>query len=418
LVLNDCPIPERLVIAQALGQWGKLVVGIARDVGNIEAREQVASPYIVGAPVPAARLVGRESVFDQLRSVWAKPGQRDSLVVYGHRRMGKTSVLKSVLEFCNLGGDSGLAFLNLQTVDWRGSEPLADLCHAIAFALWRVAAPEPLTSPLCLPEPEPEIFQANPLAELRRFLARLEDATPTRRYILALDEYELLDGCLSAAAGTRFVELLRGLTQQHAWLVVALVGLHDLKERSGSFYEAIFAWRSVRVSFLDAAGVADCLQVEDDAFPLAFSPNALARVLDLTGGQPFLVQMIGDGLVQGFNQRLRESIRPPSPTFEAADVDTVAEAGDLYEQGAVYFRGIWQQAGDGPAGQQVLLKALAAQTEGLDRAGLVLAAGLADGDLDAAIQTLVDHDVVRLDGERWRYTVELMRRWVAAGRME
>jgi len=402
--LDDCPQPERVVVERVVRQWLDLALGVASDVGNLEAREPVASPYIVGAPVPADRLVGREPVYDQLRSAWVKPGQRDSLVVYGHRRMGKTSVMRNLLAFCPLGAETGLAFLNLQTVDW--SDALADLCQAIAFELWRCAGTD---------RPAPEAFASNPLAALRSFLAGLNAGPQERRFILVLDEYELLDERLPPEAGTRFVELLRGLTQQYPWLVIALVGLHSLKERSASFYQAIFAWRPVRIGFLDAGGVADCLEVQDDAFPLAYDLEAVAEVHRLTGGQPFLVQLLGDGLVQGFNRRLREEIRPPASRFSAADLAALTATGELFTQGAAYFLGIWGQAGTGAPGQQAVLRALAPAEQGLDAARLADAVGQGEVELTAALKALVEHDVlVQRDG-RWVFSVELMRRWVAAG---
>jgi hypothetical protein len=254
--------------------------------------------------------------------------------------------------------------------------------------------------------------KASPLAELRDFFERLHEADQRRRYILVLDEYELLDQYLTPAQASAFVALLRGLTQQYPWLVVALVGLHRLNERSASLYEPIYAWRSVRVSFLDANGVADVLQVDADEFPLAFSPECLASIHRLTAGQPFLVQLLGDRLVDRFNQRLREEVHPPPATFSAQNVAAVVAAPSLYTQGAGYFRGIWTQAAEGRAGQHAVLRALAPHPEGLP------AAELADAGLDEAIGALIDHDVVLRSGERYRFTVELMRRWVAGGWME
>ncbi|MBO3708199.1 MAG: ATP-binding protein [Candidatus Accumulibacter sp.] len=403
-----CPQPEQVVVYRILTLWLAQVLGVAREVGTLTAREVVASPYIVGAPLPADRLVGRAGVFDQIRSAWAKAGQRDSLVVYGHRRMGKTSVMKNVVTGCDFGADTGFAYLTLQTVDW--SDALADLCRGIAFALWQAA-------PQALAEPAAATFDAYPLDALRRFLASV-NAAGERRFILVLDEYELLDEHLSAEQANRFVMLLRGLTQQHPWLVVALVGLHTLQERSASFYQAIYAWRPVRVSFLDAAGVADVLQLEEDDFPLAYSPEALTRIHRLTGGQPFLVQLVGDGLVQGFNRRLRENLERPSATFADSDVDALVASKALYEQGSVYYRGIWQQAAERPAGQHALLRALAAHPEGLDELTLGQLAGVAGAELADALQALREHDVLIAEAGRCRYAVELMRLWVADERME
>ena len=361
-------------------------------------------------------MVGRESVFEEIRAAWAKPGQRDSLVVYGHRRMGKTSVMRNVLEYGRSGPDTGLAYFTLQLVD--PAMPLADLCQAIASQLWRASGrtmPEPLGIGA---SGDPQGLNASPLAELRNVFERLHEADQRRRYILVLDEYELLDQYLSPAQASAVVALLRGLTHQYPWLVVVLVGLHRLNERSASLYEPIYAWRSVRVSFLDANGVADVLQVDADAFPLAFSPECLASIHRLTAGQPFLVQLLGDGLVDRFNRRLREEVHPPPATFSAQDVEAVVAVPSIYTQGAGYFRGIWAQAAERPPGQHAVLRALAPDPQGLAAAGLAHASGLEGAGLDAAIGALIDHDCVLRAGERYRFTVELMRRWVAGSWME
>ena len=260
--LTDWPEPERGLIDRIARQWLEIVLQSAGAVGSLEVREPVASPYIAGASVPAERMAGRRDIFNQITAAWAKPGQRDSLVIYGHRRMGKTSIARNLLHFCRFGPDTGLAFLNLQAVDW--SQGLADLCYAIAFELWK-ALPTEQTEPL------PVDFDEHPLAKLRGMLARLDRQTGRGRYILVLDEYELINQKLAQAGADDFIALLRGLTQQYPWLVMALVGLHTLQERTASFYQAIYAWRGIRVGLMDQGSFADLLQVEKDDFPLEHS---------------------------------------------------------------------------------------------------------------------------------------------------
>jgi len=74
---------------------------------------------------------------------------------------------------------------------------------------------------------------------------------------------------------------------------MALVGLHTLQERTASFYQAIYAWRGIRVGLMDRGSFADLLQVEQDDFPLEYGPEAIERAYFLTGGQPFLGQLLG-----------------------------------------------------------------------------------------------------------------------------
>ena len=78
--------------------------------------------------------------------------------------------------------------------------------------------------PTPLQEPLPDTYQRHPLAALRRLLADLNRLEQRYRYLIILDEYELLDDKLPATTAEDFVTTLRGCTQQYPWLAVALVG--------------------------------------------------------------------------------------------------------------------------------------------------------------------------------------------------
>ena len=40
--------------------------------------------------------MGREDIMRHLDELWAGEGERSSVVLYGHRRMGKTSILQNL----------------------------------------------------------------------------------------------------------------------------------------------------------------------------------------------------------------------------------------------------------------------------------------------------------------------------------
>ena len=370
----------------------------------MEVREEVRSPYIVGARVPPERLVGREDLLTDLRRIWGKRDARDSVVIFGHRRMGKSSLVWSLAKRGNLGEDTTLVVLNIQSVDW--SQNLVDLCYTIAFTIWQAR-------PLGGAEPQPDTYTAHPLQALRRFLATLQQRQDGQRYILILDEYEALDQNLPTAEAEALVTTLRGFTQDFSWLAVALVGLHTLQERSARYYSPLYSWRTLKVGFLTRDGVADLLQWETDEFPLEYSLAAVDRVAALTGGQAYLVQLVGDSLVQAFNARFRQATVPPEATLTAADVDAVVADPAFYEGGGGYFHGIWDQAAEGPLDQRALLQALAAAPDPLSAEDLAAATGLTTPTVAAALETLAVHDVLRQDAGCWVYTVPLMQRWVA-----
>jgi hypothetical protein len=127
------------------------------------------------------------------------------------------------------------------------------------------------------------------------------------------------------------------------------------------------------------------------------------------------VQLLGDSLVQRFNRQLRQQLDSPSPTFASADVDAVVADPQFYQQGDAYFRGIWAQAGEAPPGQHVLLQVLAPYDNGLAQTTLQQRSGLDPATCSAALAALSRHDVIVCQEGMCRYSVELMRRWVASG---
>jgi len=82
--------------------------------------------------------------------------------------------------------------------------------------------------------------------------------------------------------------------------------------------------------------------------------------------------------------------------------------------GRYYFTGVWGQAEQGVPGQQTVRRVLAPHPAGLTLPELAAAAGLEEVAAHAALETLARHDVVVQQEARWRFTVELMRRWVTA----
>ena len=76
---------------------------------------------------------------------------------------------------------------------------------------------------------------------------------------------------------------------------------------------------------------------------------------------------------------------------------------------------MWGQAGQGAPGQQDVLRVLAPFSEGLTEDEIVAQSGLCGEVVQAALEELERHDVLKEEEGRWRFTVELMRRWVADG---
>lgn len=148
-------------------------------------------------------------------------------------------------------------------------------------------------------------------------------------------------------------------------------------------------------------------------FPLDYTPEALEQIWKLTGGQPYLVQLLGHRLVSRYNDLIFEESRYPEPRFGLEDVEAVVKDEAFYRMGRYYFTGIWGQADQGPPTQHAVLNVLAQSKTSLPSKEIARQTESSLAEIEAALETLARHDVIKEEDDgRWHFTVELMRRWV------
>lgn len=401
-------LPEQRWLRRIQEHWLSLVSQGSGQLGHqVErSRRQVINPYVAGNPVLGSLFVGREEILRQLEELWLNPAQVDSVLLYGHRRMGKSSILKNLPDRLDSARNWVVQF-NLQTVNLANTGSLLyDLALALGDKLPRSQA-----SSLNLPAEA--AFQANFQRAFNQWLDALEPRLANHRFIVAIDEYELLETAMAAGqVDPELIPYLRGVIQSRPWFVLALAGLYTLQEKSEDYWHPLFASIKPRkVSFLSAAATKLLLTQPTDDFPLDYSPDCLAEIVRLTAGQPYLVQLIGQNLVGHFNRQVYEGQRDPDQPLALEDLGAVIQSPSFFEDGDAYFNGVWAQAHDEPPGQQAILRALAPGPA--NREMLASRTGLAAAALGAALHTLEQHDVVQNGGEQgYGFTVELMRLWV------
>ncbi|WP_165774857.1 AAA family ATPase [Candidatus Viridilinea mediisalina] len=404
--------PDSHLLRRIVRQWQALLIAEGGVVGRALQVGPVDNPYILNNPAEGSRFVGREDVLRRLEELWSPQGVVPSVLLYGHRRMGKTSILRNLGQ--RFGQQTLIVDFNLQMVGSVRDE--ADLLFQLAIAIYDACAGQGLAG---LAEPrEADFTSDHAYMAFRRFLRRLEGLRAGRRLIVTLDEFELLEQQLAAEL-PRLLRFWRGAFQTFPWLVLAFAGLHTLEERRRDYWDPLFgSVTAIKVSFL-ARGAARRLIVEPTPdFDLDYDEDVVTTMLDLTNGQPFLVNLLGHALVSRFNQRSFEEGREQERRFHMADLEAVLAAPNFFRDGDAYFSGIWHQAQhSAPAGQPAILSALAPHAAGLTRAQLAAALPEPNPELDGALAKLNDHDVLIVAEGRYRFTVELMRRWVARREM-
>ena len=161
-----------------------------------------------------ALFVGRDEILRQLEELWLNPGQVDSLVLYGHRRMGKSSILKNLSRRLDPARNWIVDF-NLQTVNRANT---GSLLYDLALAMRDQLPADQVQSH---PAPSEDSFRDNFQRTFNQWLASLDPLMDNRRFIVAIDEYELLEAPMAPGQVDReLIPFLRGVIQTRPWFVL------------------------------------------------------------------------------------------------------------------------------------------------------------------------------------------------------
>ncbi|MBN3894936.1 MAG: helix-turn-helix domain-containing protein, partial [Nostoc sp. NOS(2021)] len=404
-ILNQAdtlPQAEQGLIIDIAQTWKESLLQITGEVGEISITKPVVNPYVVGDPVQSHLFVGREDIIRQLEELWVMGNQLQSVVLYGHRRMGKTSILLNATN-C-LGSQIQLAYVNLLR--------LGDSPQGVGEVLMAIC--DEISQTVKLPSPADADLLNLPYRTFERYLKQVE-ANLEGGLIIALDEFEKIEDLIEAKKiPIDFMGFLRGLVQMSSKIAFAFAGLHTLEEMTADYFQPFFASViPIHVGFQERAATRQILaNPGNEDFPLDYIPEALDEIYALTHGQPYLVQLLGFQLVRRYNDFVFEQGRSRDPVFTVEDVEAVINDPEFFKRGRYYFDGVWGQAARGGEGQQVILQVLAPHPEGLSLDALAQSTGLNDSNLQEALNTLKRHDVVEETQGSWRIMVELFRRWV------
>lgn len=410
---NTLPSAERELIVDIAASWKIALERLTKEVGQIAITKFVINPYIVGDPVEGEFFVGREDIMFQLEELCLRGHNIQSVVLFGHRRMGKTSILRNLSQ-------RSRANVKVVYVNLLG---LGDITQAEGEVL--MALSDAISQTVNVAPPDDDDLLNLPYPTFRRFLQKVvetlhvtsQQETSQPGLIIALDEFEVIEELITAGKiSLEFLGYLGSLVQMSPKIGFVLAGLHTFEEMIADYFQPLCASFTppIKVSYMEAGATQVILANPGiDDFPLDYRSEALDKIYEFTHGQPFLVQLLGFQLVRSYNDSVFEMGQKRDPVFTVEDVEAVVNDAVFFERGRYYFAGVWEQAAQGVDGQQAVLRVLAPHPNGLNIdqiCGLV-------GDLDkvtilAALKTLRSHDVAIENQGRWQIAVELFRRWV------
>ena len=404
-IIRETVIPEYKILELIIKQWNNLILPESKRVADGEIKGLIPNPYIAGNPVRKELFIGRADLMRTLREILGKPGQCPSVILYGHRRMGKSSILQNLEFYLD---DNNTLFVDCNMHLFGSIDNTGQLLYLFALEIYYKFID---VTKKYLQKPNENAFFSSPYQSFRHFIDLLDRVREGKRFIIMIDEFEEIEELLEQGKlDPQFLKFWRAIFQTYHWLIIAFAGLYTLQEMTTDYWNPLFASvQLVPVSFLHPD---EARQLIQNPIPIEYTPDAIDNIIYLTNGQPYLIQLIGKALVTYFNNqtylhgRFYKDIK-----FTVKDVTTIINSDELFSAGNGYFQGVWSQAQSSqPEGQLEILKQLSHHPLSVE--DLALATGFTTQQVEQCIKTLVKHDVIKQNNNFYEYTVELMRRWV------
>jgi ABC-type branched-subunit amino acid transport system substrate-binding protein len=356
------------------------------------------NPYIIGTPIDDPhKFFGREDLFGFIDDNLTQGVQL--ILLYGQRRIGKSSVLKLIPHKIDINQDR-FVFVNL---DFQAGTKFTihEIIHYIAI---RIVESLELYNEINIPsvaELQQEIDIFNHI-----FLPKIYHQLDQKRLVLLLDEFDVLDEVTTESGNTEFFAFIRLILRTNNNLsIIPVVGRH-LKElpnllvllRESPYKE---------ISFLHQDGI-ERLITRPVQGVLLYEQDAITEIFRLSSGHPYFTQVICFAL---FNLARERNIWTINQEDVKGIVNTAIQIG---EGGLAWF---W----DGlPIAAQVIFSAAAeAQRIAIDENQNFTEEPLnllkkhqiiPTESLTEAARQLADYGF--FDDTKRRVRIELVRRWL------
>jgi tetratricopeptide (TPR) repeat protein len=356
------------------------------------------NPYVAGNPVGGSpAFIGRADVLREVLRVLRRSPD-NAVVLYGQRRVGKTSILQHLAAWLSRRGPYRLVYFDLQDkAAWPLGRVLWELARKVAHALG---------------QPDPDLGPDPEIGFRQEWLPAVLDNLPEGcSLVLLFDEFDVLTDPRAEQAAAAFFPYLRGLlaSDPRRLQFVFVIGrnVDDLDNIALSLFKGT-PYR--RVSLLDREDTADLVRLSEANDTLRWPDEAVEQVWGLTHGHPFLTQQLCSHVWE------RAYDEEPGETLAVAPEDVDAAIPDALEVSRNTLEWLW----DGlPPAERVVASALAEAgpgpitREALGRLLHESGVRVVIRELQNAPQLLQDWDLIEPADGGYRFRVELLRRWIA-----
>jgi hypothetical protein len=276
--------------------------------------EPLENPYIAGNPVLPDNVkvfLGRFDIAEAIANEFKKVGQKPSILLYGRRRMGKTSALYNINRLVQ---DPNFLTVYISGQDTKFHTNL-NFCYYLVQAINQRLQLDSIDTSAFQQKGflTKNTFIQDPILTLAEFFEECHELLElyNKYCLLSIDEYEEIDRYINPNPGdhhersiTRELLLqLRHTLQYKTRFIFLFAGTHFLRDLSTvNWSETFINLKTLPISFL---GRRDGYRLLTEPVPeMKYQDKILIeQILDITGCQPFLLQAVSYELVNTLNSK-------------------------------------------------------------------------------------------------------------------
>lgn len=373
-----------------------------QELSDASGKEQIPNVYHSGTPLikESKTFKGRRDLFRSLSNELINPsGQRPALLLFGARRMGKSSTLKQLP--VQLGPQIIPATVDLQSLG--AVESASSLLYLIAREIIRSARQE---RRLTLSELTREQLEQDPYSAFQEWLEKVNKALGDYYWILlALDEFEALGEMLSAGRiDERVFQTLRGIIQHHPRITILVSGAHTLEELPPLWSNYLINTKMLKVGPLEETDARELITHPIENFPLTYDEDAVSLLLHDTGCHPNWLQFTCRELVENLNNESR---------FHASRTDVELTLNKVPQVLAGDFKDLWEGRDSNDLIRSVLKFVASAKEDSVDESKLLKQFAKQKSELQNSLSYLSRRDILVNENGQYCFKAALLRRWVA-----
>jgi hypothetical protein len=282
--------------------------------------DEIFNPYVCGIPLNENQelFVGRMDIFERIERLILNE-QRPPLLLYGQRRMGKTSLL------LNLGRILPDAIIPMY-IDSQALGGVLDFSELFYGMVQQMNLAASRYRNLILPTIQLDSLKESPFLAFLEWILELDLYLVQNNKIALwlIDEFETFNHWaeMKAVNIQELLNLFRHVVQHHPNIKVLFSGTHHLSEME-SWAGSLVNTQVIKIGCLKPEEAETLIQRPTRNFNLTYPQFVLDWILDLTGGHPHLIQLFCYELIllkneQPTSQRLNVTMDDLEETYYRA----------------------------------------------------------------------------------------------------